>query len=125
MRVRDFEKIPVSFYMYRVLVSRSRLLHPLGRSSCAYKGMQDGYQARTDLAIDPEMLKKVEQMVKDFKVHRCAMDFDGRFCKRVLNDSNDNGAWKMAHLYMSSFAAVASVPSPRLESDTFFSQNAS
>ena len=57
---------------------------------CAYKGMQDGNQARTDLAIDPEMLQKVEQMIKLFKVHRCAMDFDGKFCKQVLNDSDNN-----------------------------------
>ncbi len=52
--------------------------------------MQDGNQARTDLAIDPEMLQKVEQMIKLFKVHRCAMDFDGKFCKQVLNDSDNN-----------------------------------
>ena len=36
------------------------------------------------VAIDPEMLAKVEKMVRNFKVHRCAMDFDGGFCKEVM-----------------------------------------
>ena len=36
------------------------------------------------VAIDPEMLVKVEKMVRNFKVHRCAMDFDGGFCREVM-----------------------------------------
>jgi len=29
---------------------------------------------------------KLEQMVKKFKTHRCALDFDYSFCKEVFND---------------------------------------
>jgi hypothetical protein len=32
---------------------------------------------------------KVEKMLKRFKTHRCAMDFDSSFCKAVFH--NDNG----------------------------------
>jgi hypothetical protein len=31
---------------------------------------------------------KLEQMVKKFKMHRCALDFDHYFCKEVFNDEN-------------------------------------
>ena len=31
---------------------------------------------------------KLEQMVKKFKTHRCALDFDYSFCKEVFNDEN-------------------------------------
>ena len=37
------------------------------------------------LAIIPA---KLEQMVKKFKTHRCAMDFDHSFCKSVYSDSD-------------------------------------
>ncbi len=30
---------------------------------------------------------KLEQMVKKFKTHRCAMDFDHSFCKAVYNET--------------------------------------
>jgi hypothetical protein len=29
---------------------------------------------------------KLEQMVKQFKTHRCALDFDYSFCKEVFKD---------------------------------------
>ena len=29
---------------------------------------------------------KVEKMLKEFKTHRCAMDFDSSFCKAVFLD---------------------------------------
>jgi hypothetical protein len=58
----------------------------------AYLAIKDDVKAVADsgmsdaeaVAIDPEMLVKVEKMVKSFKVHRCAMDFDGGFCKEVM-----------------------------------------
>jgi hypothetical protein len=31
---------------------------------------------------------KLEQMVKKFKTHRCALDFDHSFCKKEFNDEN-------------------------------------
>ena len=47
----------------------------------------------TDLvcAVSPV---KVEKLLKRFKTHRCAMDFDSAFCKAVFCDDNgynDNG----------------------------------
>jgi hypothetical protein len=30
---------------------------------------------------------KLEQMVKKFKTHRCAMDFDHSFCKAVYKET--------------------------------------
>ena len=38
-----------------------------------------------NLAIIPA---KLEQMVKKFKTHRCAMDFDHSFCKAIYKESN-------------------------------------
>ncbi len=37
-----------------------------------------------DLAIVPV---KLEQMVKKFKTHRCALDFDYSFCKEVFKEA--------------------------------------
>jgi hypothetical protein len=35
----------------------------------------------------------VEKMLKRFKSHRCAMDFDGAFCKAVFhNDDGENAS---------------------------------
>jgi hypothetical protein len=30
---------------------------------------------------------QLEQMVKKFKMHRCALDFDYSFCKEVFNET--------------------------------------
>ena len=30
--------------------------------------------------------KKLEQMIKQFKTHRCAMDFDYAFCKSIYKE---------------------------------------
>ena len=38
-----------------------------------------------NLAIIPA---KLEQMVKKFKTHRCAMDFDHGFCKTIFKQEN-------------------------------------
>ncbi len=46
-----------------------------------YEPRKKGYS----LAILPA---KLEQMVKKFKTHRCAMDFDHSFCKSVYHDSD-------------------------------------
>ena len=31
---------------------------------------------------------KLEQMVKQFKTHRCAMDFDHGFCKTIFKEED-------------------------------------
>ena len=35
---------------------------------------------------------KVEKLLKEFKTHRSAMDFDSNFCKAVFVDNDDDGA---------------------------------
>jgi hypothetical protein len=48
----------------------------------------DGQQlldSSSNLAIIPE---KLEQMVKKFKTHHCAMDFDHSFCKAIYKEAN-------------------------------------
>jgi hypothetical protein len=32
---------------------------------------------------------KVEKVLKEFKTHRCAMDFDSNFCKAVFLDDHE------------------------------------
>jgi hypothetical protein len=44
-----------------------------------------------DSVIDDDSASpvKVEKVLKEFKTHRCAMDFDSSFCKAVfLNDAH-------------------------------------
>jgi len=35
---------------------------------------------------------KVEKLLKEFKTHKSAMDFDSNFCKAVFVDNDDDGA---------------------------------
>jgi hypothetical protein len=47
-----------------------------------------------DSGIDDDSASpvKVEKVLKEFKTHRCAMDFDSSFCKAVfLNDARPQG----------------------------------
>ena len=37
--------------------------------------------------ISPEIIKK---LVRDFKTHRCALDFEGKFIRKVESDSQQN-----------------------------------
>ena len=50
--------------------------------------------ATMDSGIDDDSASpvKVEKVLKEFKIHRCAMDFDSSFCKAVfLNDARPQG----------------------------------
>ncbi|KAI2504134.1 hypothetical protein MHU86_10334 [Fragilaria crotonensis] len=50
--------------------------------------------ATMDSGIDDDSASpgKVEKVLKEFKTHRCAMDFDSSFCKAVfLNDARPQG----------------------------------
>jgi hypothetical protein len=42
----------------------------------------------TDLDIAADSLVNVEKLLKRFKTHRCAMDFDSTFCKAAFCDDN-------------------------------------
>ena len=57
---------------------------------CAYRAMQCENNDNASLAIDPEMLPRVEKILKEFRAHRCALDFDHKFCKAVQDDDNNN-----------------------------------
>ena len=43
-----------------------------------------------NLAIDPDMLPRVEKVLKEFRAHRCALDFDHKFCKAIQDEDNNN-----------------------------------
>lgn len=43
---------------------------------------------QNDLSIVP---MKLEQMIKKFKTHRCAMDFEYAFCKTVYKERDSPG----------------------------------
>ena len=52
--------------------------------------MQCENNDNASLAIDPEMLPRVEKVLKEFRAHRCALDFDHKFCKAVQDEDNNN-----------------------------------
>ena len=53
--------------------------------------LTDSASTTTDLnsTVSPV---KVEKVLKTFKTHRCAMDFDSAFCRAVFNGENSSGA---------------------------------
>ena len=53
--------------------------------------LTDSASTMTDLnsTVSPV---KVEKVLKTFKTHRCAMDFDSAFCRAVFNGENSSGA---------------------------------
>ena len=53
--------------------------------------LTDSASTMTDLnsTVSPV---KVEKVLKTFKTHRCAMDFDSTFCRAVFNGENSSGA---------------------------------
>ena len=57
---------------------------------CAYRAMQHENNDNASLAIDPEMLPRVEKVLKEFRAHRCALDFDHKFCKAIQDEDNNN-----------------------------------
>jgi hypothetical protein len=85
----------------RNLLTTERIRRFLKRARCYMQGyhvlnqMQQGLLAsidadelmssETNLAIVPT---KLEQMVKMFKTHRCAMDFDYSFCKTIYKEDS-------------------------------------
>jgi hypothetical protein len=64
---------------------------------CAYyafetsrkEGIDNGECAAGGQKISPLGYRKVEQMVKKFRTHRCALDFDRGFINGILKDIND------------------------------------
>ncbi len=53
----------------------------------AYYAMQQQQQEETSATFNEQSqltAVKIEQMVKHFKTHRCAVDFDGAFIQAVL-----------------------------------------
>jgi hypothetical protein len=50
---------------------------------------------------------KLEQMVKKFKMNRCALDFDFSFCKEVFNETADlNKKGKLTLVHYSSLLFI-------------------
>jgi hypothetical protein len=46
---------------------------------------QEDSRGKNSLAVIPS---KIEQMVKKFKMHRCAMDFDHSFVKAIYKEDS-------------------------------------
>ena len=57
---------------------------------CSYRAMQCENNNNDNLAIDPDMLPRVEKVLKEFRAHRCALDFDHKFCKAIQDEDNNN-----------------------------------
>ncbi len=51
--------------------------------------MQGNQSANTEQENSALIPVKLEQMVKKFKTHRCALDFDYSFCEEVFNETAD------------------------------------
>jgi hypothetical protein len=64
---------------------------------CAYyafetsskEGIDNGECAAGGQKISPLGYGKIEQMVKKFRTHRCALDFDRGFINGILKDIDD------------------------------------
>lgn len=76
-----------------VTIERVRLFSQRARAyMLAYQFLREEEQG---LALSPTDVKstscpvKVEKIVKQFKTHRCAMDFDKAFCKKIFRKSDE------------------------------------
>ena len=78
-RVRSFSKRALEY------ICAYHVLHE--QITQQTEGMEQGATARDQNAAVPV---KIEALTKQFKTHRCALDFDHGFIKAVLNKSDED-----------------------------------
>ena len=61
------------------------VLNQMQQGLLASSNAEELMSGETNLAI---ILTKLKQMVKKFKTHRCAMDFDYSFCKTIYKEDS-------------------------------------
>jgi hypothetical protein len=87
----DCEKMFFKGYNHNRMFSQGARAYILAYHMIRQEQLTDSASTTTDLnsAVSPV---KVEKMLKTFKTHRCAMDFDSAFCRAVFNGENSSGA---------------------------------
>jgi hypothetical protein len=78
-RIRKFSK------QARCYMQGYHVLNQMQQGLLAHIDADELMSRETNLAIIPT---KLEQMVKKFKRHRCAMDFDYSFCKTIYKEDS-------------------------------------
>ncbi len=68
----------------RHYIAGYHVLHQMQQGIIHSQDNQELQDSSRTLTIVPA---KLEQMVKKFKTHRCAMDFDHSFCKAVYKET--------------------------------------
>ena len=91
------ETVSVNFYFLKTEQIRMFLQHAC-RYICAYHKLWKQQQqndansesVHNNDGINGMLLINVEKLVKKFKMHRCALDFDHAFCKAICIDLTKN-----------------------------------